>query len=533
MTEQLDHPHEVWKPLHYLNLYRITLAALFVTSIFIEKNLQILGSHNPQLFTLIGLAYLFTAVFGSFAIHWRQPSFNTLVQVLAFVDILALTLLMHASGGIVSGLGMLLVVAIAGSSLLTAGRMATLFAAMAVIALLAEQVYSQLEDILPTNYTQAGILGITLFATAILSHVLSTRLRETQALAEQRGIDLANMAQLNEHVIKRIQSGIIVVDSHNNIRLMNQSAWYMLGLPASQSIGRISLKSLSNGLTEQLNGWKLNESSESKVFRCGASSIELLPSFTRLGNETNSGTLISLEDTSRTAQQAQQLKLASLGRLTASIAHEIRNPLGAISHAEQLLAESENLDSADLRLTEIIHNHTERVNGIIENVLDLSRRKKSVPEDIALKEWLEIFIEEFLLSHNQTRDVIDLSIEPEDTEIFIDATQFHQIIWNLCHNGLRFSADYPHNPRLELRGGLAPDSKHVFLEIIDHGTGIDPQTAQTMFEPFFTTDKMGTGLGLYIAKELCEINNAYLKYLPIPSGGSCFRIEFAGTGRLL
>jgi two-component system sensor histidine kinase PilS (NtrC family) len=252
---------------------------------------------------------------------------------------------------------------------------------------------------------------------------------------------------------------------------------------------------------------------------------------TALGSEARAGTLIFLEDTARMAQQAQQLKLASLGRLTASIAHEIRNPLGAISHAEQLLTESTDseasTDAGDKRLLEIIHTNTARVNDIIENVLQLSRRDLSMPEDLPLKDWLQDFIQEFV--HSQKCDPADVALylEPEDCTVHMDASQLHQVLWNLCQNGLRHSQDYPGQPKLELHGGIAADSRKAFLDIIDHGPGVPPEARQNIFEPFFTTESKGSGLGLYIARELCECNQARLSYVAIPTGGACFRIEFA------
>ncbi len=221
----------IWRPLRYLNLYRILLASLFVSSFFIDDNLPQLGSHDPHLFIAVSAVYLLLAGIAGFAIHWRWLGFQPLAYGLVVLDIIALTLLMRASGGIASGLGMLLVVAIAGNSLLLGGRTSILFAAIAALSVLVEQVYAQMTQTLPVNYTQAGILGATLFATAFLAHVLSRRIRESEELAARRGVDLANLAQLNQHVIQRMQSGIIVVDAHSRIRLMNESAWHMLGLP--------------------------------------------------------------------------------------------------------------------------------------------------------------------------------------------------------------------------------------------------------------------------------------------------------------
>ena len=354
-------------------------------------------------------------------------------------------------------------------------------------------------------------------------------MRETTALAEQRGIDLANLSELNEHVIKRLQSGVVVVDAKDNIRLMNESAWHMLGLPAMKNTGNDKLVLVSAELARRLTAWNNNEPQENALFRCTSSGIDIMPSYTRLGHDVNSGTLIFLEDASRMAQQAQQMKLVSLGRLTASIAHEIRNPLGAISHAGQLLAESPQLDSADKRLTEIIHNNSSRVNDIVENVLQLSRRGNLAPEYLNLTTWLQNFVNDIAMGLNVEPDEIAVAITPPDLKIYFDSTQLHQVLWNLCQNGIRYSREYDGKPKLELIASLQEEGHRAFLDVIDHGPGIDPETAQNIFEPFFTTDKKGSGLGLYIARELCETNKAHLSYIPLPVGGSCFRIEFTTT----
>lgn len=507
----------------------MTLAALFVSSFYIKTNLPLLGNMIPRLFESISLTYLLIAVCASFLIHWRSFSFNVIIYSLTLADILGLTLLMRASGGIETGLGMLLVVAIAGNSLLLSSTTSRLFAAIAAIAILAEQVFAYYDPNLTANYPQAGILGVALFATAFLAHVLSTRIRESEALAAQRGVDLANLAQLNQHVLQRMQSGIIVVDSNQRIRLMNESAWHMLGLSGLDDISNHSLKIISPELAEQLVDWRRGSLAEPRIFKPGQGSVELLPSMMSLGTDAQAGTLIFIEDTARMAQQAQQIKLASLGRLTASIAHEIRNPLGAISHAEQLLSESHNHNNADTRLLEIIHTNTSRVNDIIENVLQLSRRDLTEPENIELKPWLETFVNELTQTVGCAISDISIDIQPADCSVHMDATQLHQVLWNLCSNGLRYSPALPGRPRLELRGGFLPGSSQAYLDIIDHGPGIDAETKQHIFEPFYTTENAGSGLGLYIARELCQCNQARLSYQAVTTGGSCFRIEFTET----
>ena len=255
-----------------------------------------------------------------------------------------------------------------------------------------------------------------------------------------------------------------------------------------------------------------------------------MPRFAHLGKDNDSGTLIFLEDMAAVAQQAQQLKLASLGRLTASIAHEIRNPLGAISHAGQLLAESSHLDKSEARLTEIIQDHSQRVNTIIENVMQLNRRDRSNPEEIELNQWLASFVDDFCLNEAILHSQIHHTPIDDINIIRFDDSQLQQILINLCQNGLRHG-DQDSRPQLWLQCGIIKESNTPYLEVIDNGKGIDATLAEHIFEPFFTTAANGSGLGLYISRELCESNQAHLNYISSPDSGSCFRITFADPRR--
>jgi two-component system sensor histidine kinase PilS (NtrC family) len=239
---------------------------------------------------------------------------------------------------------------------------------------------------------------------------------------------------------------------------------------------------------------------------------------------------VFVEDTRSIAQQAQQLKLASLGRLTASIAHEIRNPLGAISHAVQLLQESEAITQIDRRLCDIIYQHAKRVNHIVENTLALSRRKDTQVSLIDLHVWLQQFIENYT-SHQQAEIILDL--ENGTLPLRVDTTNLQQILVNLVDNGLRYSKQQIGVPKVILRGGVNQSNDNVFLEVIDFGPGIEGEQLQKIFEPFFTTEELGTGLGLYICKELCEINQASLYYFKTTRGESCFRIDFPHHLRMI
>jgi len=520
-----------WRPLGFLNKYRL-LISLFFTLIYIF-GLQFypLASHDPDLFFVVALLYLFAAGVFVFLLRGQWPGFQTQIYLHVSVDIVVTVLLMHASGGVSSGLGTLLIIVIAGSSILVSGQRQALFlASIASLLVLFEVAYSRINEVMLDNsYTQAGILGLTLFITAMVAHIFARRIRESEALAIRRSVDLANMAELTEHIIQRMQTGIVVIDNNEQVRLMNESAWHMFGMP---SVARDpALEKISPRLMEIFRQWQQQPEMKLNSFAPSNEYHSIMPRFARIGQDKNSGVLIFLEDASSVVQRAQQLQLASLGRLTASIAHEIRNPLGAISHAGQLLAESPHLDEHDQRLTRIISDQSQRMNTIIESILQLGRRDSSHSEVFLLNDFLQRFVHDFMIAHPHEQDQLKVEVNPADIEIRFDATHLQQILTNLCENGLRHSQDYPGRPRVELRGGMVHDQERPFLDVIDHGSGIPADAAEHIFEPFYTTSNTGSGLGLYISRELAECNQANVKYMPVATGGSCFRISFQDPRR--
>ena len=283
---------------------------------------------------------------------------------------------------------------------------------------------------------------------------------------------------------------------------------------------------VSPELTGALVRWQADPKSETPPLRGTPTGQLLRASFAPIG-EADEGTIITLQDYSVLTRRAQREKLVSLGRLTASIAHEIRNPLGAISHASQLLGESPELTSADCRLTEIIHANSLRLNAIIESVLQLSRPNVYQPRGVRLQACVNEFAEEFRQHRGLGTDDLELRFEAEDVRVNVDPKQIHQILNILCDNALTHGPqDRP--TRIQIRGGHSPDTGTPYLDVIDNGTGVPPEVADQIFEPFFTSRHKGTGLGLYIARELSAGNQAELSYLPRHEGGSCFRLLFRG-----
>ena len=331
-----------WQALAYFNFYRGLLSGLFLLLVYIGRLPQPLGSLDEDLFSTVCHGYLLIAIVFSYFIRCQFPRFNLQIAFHVLTDIIMLSLLMYSSNGLSSGFGLLIAIAVAGGSLLREGKIAILFAAIATIAVLGHEFYLQFFRYIDTfNYTHAGILGATFFITAIIGNLLSARVRQTEELAEQQAIEINELAKLNEHIVQRMQSGIIVLDSHMNILLINESAKKLLGQQGEDTNKVFNF--ISSHIKNHINEWLYNDGKQNVIIKLQDDEVELQSSFIKLNLVSNYQVLVILEDIARLRQHAQQLKLASLGRLTASIAHEVRNPLGAINHAGQLLQESETL----------------------------------------------------------------------------------------------------------------------------------------------------------------------------------------------
>ena len=518
---------ENWKLLRYFNGYRAFIACAAAVYALSGVRISPFGDSDPQLFLGAALVYAALMLAGVAASWRRWPGFDTQTGLLSFLDIILLTMLLHASGGLGSGLGLLLVVSVGGSSLMLGTRLTIFFAALATVAVGVEVNWAFLTGgIWSTDgYTQAGLLGLGLFATAGLSHILAERLRTTEALAQRRGIDLANLSQINEFIIQRMQSGVLVCDADGQVHMLNKSARDFLGLREPPSGKLLLLADISASLATQMVDWlgksAANRGRQLVTTRAG---YTLLPRFLSIGEGQNSGVLVFLEDTAILKQQAQQLKMAALARLTASIAHEIRNPLGAIIHAGQLLSESSSQSGEEKRLVRIIEDQSRRMNVIVENVMQLSRRDHVNPVALDLSAWVRDFAHQFAETSGKPMDVISV-VAHSAVEVCMDPDQLNQVVGNLCQNALRHSPPYTGQPLIALRAGADSD-RRPYLDVIDWGSGVPPEIVDNIFDPFFTTTPRGTGLGLYIARELCEGNGARLDYHPGDGIGSRFRVTF-------
>lgn len=531
-------PYNPYDLLRIYTYYRTLLGSLLLVMFELQVAPKVLGNDNRNLFFYASAGYAAINCL-TLIVMWRlkfAPSQRKLFGSL-LVDVVALTLLMHASGGAVSGLGYLLLMAVAAGGIMLRERISFFLAAITTLAVLSEGMYRFILDNETKAIFASGILGGLAFLTALLFQYLTKKIRASYAQAQAQAEHAAHLQKLAQLIVERMRTGIMVLNKNMELELWNQSATTLLGVKLSNG-DAVKLNRFPE-LFSKYQAWQHNSVDHSPQMKLqGQASTEIKVNFAYLEQGKPEETLIFLEDVRSLNQQAQQLKLASLGRLTASIAHEIRNPLGAISHASQLLGESKDLPPSDQRLLEIINNHSKRVNQIIDNILQLSRRKAAKPEQIQLQVWLPNFIAEYQAEKKDgTQLEISVVIKNLGQAINIykrdqhntrpllakfDTSQLQQVLTNLFDNGIRHGG-----PKLRVEAGIDTSLQQPYIRVVDFGPGISDENARHLFEPFFTTENTGSGLGLYICKELCEANQAIISYKRTDQGESCFHLQLA------
>lgn len=513
MTDWLSSTWEAnWRPFQYFNLYRLVLAGLFFIAVLLPvESTSHLVLLPRQILLLLLFGYPVIILGGLFlAVHWQQH-FNLQLSLQIIVDVVVVSMFMFAAGGVGSGIGVLLLVSLAAASIVGRGRLVLFYAAVATLVVLLGQLYGVLVhgfDV--ATIFQAGILSSGFFATAILARLLGQRVMINEDLARRRGVALENQSRISQRVIERMLDGILVMSRNGMVIRHNPMAEVMLGM---QIETHADLAACVPALHAALLAWCADDGPEDVQF-CGLDGKELRARFERTSS-SDGEVLIFLEDVGRIKERAQQLKLASLGRLTASIAHEIRNPLSAISHAGELLREERRGEIQD-RLLRILGDNVLRLDRIVTDVLQLGRQSRAEPELLVMRDFCVPFVEDFLAAEGLAREVVKLEIE-EGAELCFDRVHLHRVLWNLLGNALRYSSRGPGAVSLSVcRSGL---EGRLELHVVDDGPGVSPAVREQIFEPFFTTHTQGTGLGLFIARELCTANGAALELLSERPGG--------------
>ena len=511
-------PEPFWRSLFYFNVYRLVVALLLLMSVAVWGRNLAFGSRDLTLFIAAAIVY---AAFGliCFPLIGARRRFNWQLTLQIAADVGFIVILVYASGGISSGLGLLLLTTLAGAGLISRGRMTLFFAAIAVIGILLEQTYEALKlDAAEPQFVQAGLLSAAYFAIAWLAHALARYAGESEQLAAQRGIDLANMEQVNRLVIRDMHDGVLVVDEGGAIRQCNARAEQLLG-PLPRGRAGATLADYAPALARQFEEWR-NPADGNTLPRSPVLN-NVSARFVPVGGSRQVGAVIFLEDQSRIQAEARQLKLAALGRLTANIAHEVRNPLSAITHAAQLLQEEPGVSGTSARLITIINENSQRLDRMVNDVLRLNRGDRAHRERFRLADFLEGFVDQYSQIEKVDREIfrVDYAADPS---VLFDRSHLNQVMWNLCRNALRHCRREPAS--ISIRVAMDRGGTIVKLDVVDDGPGVAPGSRTQLFEPFFTTAAGGTGLGLYIAREVCEANGATLDYVET-AGGAQFTVQ--------
>src|SRR5450830_505414 len=552
-----------WRSLQTLNVSRVIIALclLFLLNLHSLRGVWI---YTHVLAQDICLVYLLTSIcFTLFKIFNRQ---HFAVQLLAQIawDIFIISLIYIGSGGGKGGLSVLFLFPLAGVAILTPLLWAFFFCSIVSLLLLIEGAYRSFELNDGNIISQAGLFGASFFAVAYVVNRLASNLISQEKLATQRGNELAMQQAINRLVIADMGDGVLVLDHTGRLFEINRAAERMLGGNLTKDMIGIKLsnivalrtlmEALSDMHTHQAeNAIGLNEDNTTFVsIPCYVDdtktmlkqSIEsssfggrnerqqfvthlklrvMLVKDVNVSKRNESAgeyVILFMQDVSDIENQAQQLKLASMGRLTASIAHEVRNPLSAIGHATSLLAEDLNTP-VHLRLLKIVGDNVARVNRMVEDILQLSRKAHSHGEPLALAQLVAELKSEFDEVHGLAGEVLDIG-RVGAVSVRFDPLHLREVLLNLLGNAVRYASREPSSIRLFV---VAASGRPLELHVQDDGPGISPEVRAHLFEPFYTTSSKGTGLGLYLARELCLNNEAMLDY------EYRFDLATAGAGR--
>lgn len=527
--------HEtLWRTLQTFGVTRIVIAIVLLAYVGVSapKGGGMVAFVNWQFcIGYLSLALLFVLV----SVYWQR---RFMLQLLAQVgvDIAAISVLYVAAGGASSGLGILYLFPLAGGAILAPLILALFFCSVVTFIMLAETGFQLLHSTVPAALSRAGLSGAAFFAAVFVINRLAERLIKQESLAAQRGRDLQQQEAINRLVIADMGDGILVVGRGSEVIAGNPALERMLGLavPPGKALYKLTdIPSLAP-IADAFFAWQ-KRSGQRAAGERWATFVRVKPGGEMTVTHEASGgqdgmhsrvahlrlrfadvkgthvaedrTVIFLQDVTEIENQAQQLKLASMGRLTASIAHEVRNPLSAISHAASLLGEDIG-DPTQKRLLNIVNDNVVRLNRMIEDILKLSRKAQSQDEPVQLTTFLTDLVADFTENHALAPGMIALS-GTYGRQVRFDPLHLREVIVNLLSNALRYASGRTGSIRIH---ALAPAAGRLELHVQDDGPPISPAVRAHLFEPFYTTSSKGTGLGLYVARELCLNNGAMLDY---------------------
>ncbi len=515
---------DIAKLLSLYNLYRMALG-LMLLSLGLANAAGIAEIEGYEA-GLIWLAFIWLG--SALLLFWRDEWIATKTDggplAIMLFDLVMIAFLVRWGQALGPGLPLLYLLTVSAGAVLISNRItATAVAALATLAVLSDRAYQLQQGVIDANdMLSAGLLGSLLFLISLLLQRIVGRMAKIEALADAAATQVATLEELNQQVIAHMATGVCRISEDNQLSAVNQAAAQLLNLPGTDT--PVPIEALNTALAEHLRRWRAGEHTTATPFRVHPEGKPLLPELVRIGHDFEPEILLFVEDFTPVTEAAQSLKLSSLGKLTASIAHEIRNPLTAISHASQLLEESQEDPAEHKALRDIIFTNTQRVNEIIENILQLSRRERPKLEPLDLLVWLRMFVPEYEQGQDHGDCVELLATEPVGS-IEFDPSNLRRVLTNLLDNGVRHAAEQTQQYAVTLVLTKDAQAKRAHMDVIDTGAGVPDAMLGRLFEPFFTTSSQGSGLGLYLCRELCESNGAILTYDRTPDEKTRFRVS--------
>ncbi|UVW28246.1 PAS domain-containing sensor histidine kinase [Massilia sp. H6] len=510
----------MWRSLLTFNITRIVIALVLL--LYLGVSMTDNGIRTVAVNTETCVVYLLAAlVFAGVGTWWKRRFVLQLGCQIA-LDLAVISLLYLEAGGMRSGLAVLYLFPLAGAAILAPLVLALFAASIATLFLLGESVWQLMLLQRQPPLMQAGLYGAAFFAGVLVINRLAARLIKQEELAAQRGTDLRIQQLINGIVIADVGDGILVVGDDGAVFTGNPAARGMLGLDGEAASFRLGEAPGLEPVAQAFAAW-LQAPMEGAAFvtvkpyqedagplrgrRDQPAHLKLRFARVDTAGVALGRSVVFMQDVSAIENQAQQLKLASMGRLTASIAHEVRNPLSAIGHATALLAEDLH-GPAEMRLLKIVGDNVARVNRMVEDILQLSRKVQPNGEPLQLASFLAELKAEFCETHDLADEIVYVG-DPGKSAVRFDPLHLHEVLLNLLGNAIRYASRAPASIRIFPARDAAGRTE---LHVQDDGPGITPEVRAHLFEPFYTTSSKGTGLGLYLARELCLNNDAKLDY---------------------
>ncbi|NNC23508.1 PAS domain-containing protein [Salinisphaera sp. USBA-960] len=510
-----------WRSLQTVNAYRLLITAGLVASLILGTNEILLGADISPNFEWGAIAYGIAALIAIIAGRLRFSSVESQIVATVLMDIVALGCLAGLSQGVRSGFELLLLLPIATAGLLLSGRLAGVLAAIAVLGVVIQEAMRPLliQNADPAFF-EAGLTGANYLIVAGLAHWLALRINASETMARFSAGRARRFRDLNHQIMEQMATGAIVVDAVYAIRLINRSGCHLLGLSRQTCEGK-TLADVVPDLARALDSWQAGRATPERLV--GSDGDPIFASFTFMNENPNADLLITLENGRCQRERVQHLKLASLGRLTASVSHEVRNPLSAISQATDLLRESPGRPAEDTRLISIIGRHVARIDDITGRMLGLARHSTETQQPIELRSWLTTHAAEHEQTHANSPE-LDCSGVADNTVVDFDPSQLAQIVTCLWNNAAHHARLPDRNLVVSMTTGYDHEQR-PWLAVTDNGPGIEADSLAEILEPFFTTAGDGTGLGLHIARELADSNGARLAAIESDKGAT-FQLTF-------